>query len=92
MTKCLYHDLRIYLPGLLHLEDRASMAVSLESRVPLLDYRIIEFLATVPPEQKVNGLKPKFLIREIASSCFLKKFGEERINFHFRFQGKVLVD
>lgn len=63
LDRCLYHDLRHYLPILLHAEDRVSMAVSLESRVPLLDYRIIEFLATVPPAQKVTGMVPKALLR-----------------------------
>ena len=55
LDQCLYHDMRFYLPGLLHLEDRVSMSVSLESRVPLLDYRVVELLATVPPEAKVPG-------------------------------------
>jgi len=67
LDRCLYHDLRSYLPGLLHQEDRASMAVSLESRVPLLDHRIMEFLATVPPEQKVAGREPKCLLRRVAA-------------------------
>lgn len=88
LDKCLYHDLRIYLPGLLHLEDRASMSVSLESRVPLLDYRIIEFLATVPPEQKVASLKPKFLIREIASSLLPKEVWERKDKFPFPVPGR----
>ncbi len=64
LDRCLYHDLRSYLPSLLHQEDRASMALSIESRVPLLDYRLVEFLATVPPDQKVNGLIPKALLRQ----------------------------
>jgi asparagine synthase (glutamine-hydrolysing) len=68
LDQCLYHDLTIYLPSLLHLEDRVSMAVSLESRVPLLDHRIVEFLATVPPAKKVPGRRPKFLLRQVASS------------------------
>jgi asparagine synthase (glutamine-hydrolysing) len=63
LDRCLYHDLTSYLPGLLHQEDRASMSVSLESRVPLLDYRLVEFMATVPPEQKVVGREPKALLR-----------------------------
>ena len=67
LDRCLYHDLRSYLPRLLHQEDRASMAVSLESRVPLLDHRIIEYLATVPPEQKVVGREPKALLRRVAA-------------------------
>jgi asparagine synthase (glutamine-hydrolysing) len=64
----LYHDLRVYLPSLLHKEDRASMALSLESRVPLLDYRVIEFLATVPPAQKVTDLVPKALLRAVGTT------------------------
>jgi asparagine synthase (glutamine-hydrolysing) len=65
--RCLYHDLVSYLPHLLMKEDRASMAVSLESRVPLLDYRIIEYMATVPPEDKVPRRVPKALLREVAA-------------------------
>ena len=64
LDRCLHHDLRCYLPSLLHMEDRVSMAVSLESRVPLLDHRIVELIATVPPEQKVRGGVPKRLLRE----------------------------
>jgi asparagine synthase (glutamine-hydrolysing) len=66
LDKCLYHDLRSYLPGLLHMEDRVSMSVSVESRVPLLDHRVIEFMATVPPRQKVRGMQPKALLRAAA--------------------------
>ena len=67
LDQCLYHDQRVYLPSLLLLEDRVSMALSIESRVPFLDNRIVEFLATVPPEQKVRGLEPKHLLRQVAS-------------------------
>jgi asparagine synthase (glutamine-hydrolysing) len=67
LDRCLYHDLRSYLPGLLHQEDRASMAVSIESRVPLLDYRVVEFLATVPTDIKVPDRVPKGLLRRVAA-------------------------
>ena len=43
-----------------------SMSVSVESRVPLLDHRIVEFMATVPPHQKVPGMQPKGLLRDAA--------------------------
>lgn len=73
LDKVLYHDQRVYLPSLLHLEDRASMAVSIESRVPFLDYRILEYLATIPPEQKVRGMQPKYLMRQAASKLLPEK-------------------
>lgn len=69
LDRCLYHDLRCYLPGLLYMEDRVSMAMSVESRVPLLDHRIVEFMATVPPSQKVPGLQPKAMLRAAARSA-----------------------
>jgi asparagine synthase (glutamine-hydrolysing) len=65
LDKCLYNDLRVYLPLFLALEDRMSMAVSLESRVPLLDHRVVELMGRIPPSVKVNGLQPKRLLKEI---------------------------
>jgi asparagine synthase (glutamine-hydrolysing) len=78
LDRCLYHDLRVYLPSLLHLEDRLSMAVSLESRVPLLDHRIVEFLATVPPESKVAGLRPKHLLRQVSARLLPEEIWRNR--------------
>lgn len=83
LDRCLYHDLRFYLPGLLHQEDRTSMAVSLESRVPLLDYRIVEFLATVPPREKIPAMVPKGLLREAASSWLPAAVKARRDKFAF---------
>jgi len=88
LDRCLYHDLRVYLPGLLHLEDRMSMAVSIESRVPLLDYRIVEFLSTVPPEQKVKDMQPKYLLRKIASSLLPEQIWKRKDKFAFPVPGK----
>lgn len=62
--KLLYHDLKAYLPGLLQVEDRTSMAVSLESRVPLLDYRIVEYAAGIPPEIKVKNGNMKYILKK----------------------------
>jgi asparagine synthase (glutamine-hydrolysing) len=88
LDKCLYHDLRVYLPGLLHWEDRASMSVSLESRVPLLDHRIVEFLATIPPEKKVDGMESKHLLREIGSSLLPEEVWKRRDKRPFPVPGK----
>jgi len=62
--KMLYHDFKTYLPALLHVEDRTSMAVSLESRVPLLDYRIAELAAKIPVSLKVKNGDPKYILKQ----------------------------
>lgn len=45
--------------------DRASMAVSLESRIPILDHRIVEFSTTLPTEMKVNNGNCKHILKEL---------------------------
>lgn len=61
-----YYDIKNYLSALLHIEDRTSMAVSIESRVPFLDYRIVEFSATIPSHLKMKCLTLKYIEREVA--------------------------
>ncbi|QJD85260.1 asparagine synthase (glutamine-hydrolyzing) [Cohnella herbarum] len=72
-NKMLYHDLKSYLPALLHVEDRTSMAVSLESRVPLLDHRIVEFAATIPLDIKVKHYEPKYILKKAVKGIIPKK-------------------
>jgi asparagine synthase (glutamine-hydrolysing) len=59
-----YLSVKHYLPGLLHQEDRMSMAASVESRVPLLDYRVVEFSARVPSWYKVRNGVLKAILRD----------------------------
>jgi asparagine synthase (glutamine-hydrolysing) len=49
---------------LLHYEDRNSMAHSIESRVPFLDYRLVEFAFSLPSAYKVKGHLGKYIHRE----------------------------
>jgi asparagine synthase (glutamine-hydrolysing) len=57
-------DIATYLPDdILAKVDRASMAVSLESRVPLLDHRLMEFVATVPSGLKLRNGGGKYLLQ-----------------------------
>jgi asparagine synthase (glutamine-hydrolysing) len=64
LGEALAFDLRHYLPALLQVEDRMSMAWSLESRVPLLDYRLVELAMRIPPHLKLRHLETKHILRQ----------------------------
>ncbi len=62
-------DIETYLPDdILAKVDRTSMAVSLESRVPLLDHRLLEFVATIPSSLKLKGGTSKYILKRAMSS------------------------
>jgi asparagine synthase (glutamine-hydrolysing) len=62
LSQMLYIDTRANLPDdLLMVADKTSMANSLEVRVPFLDYRLIEFIESLPPELKLKGMTGKYL-------------------------------
>lgn len=59
-------DMQTYLPDdILVKVDRAAMAASLETRVPFLDHRLIQFVATLPLDMKVRAGQTKWLLRKI---------------------------
>ena len=63
----LWVDLMSYLPDdILVKVDRMSMACSLEVRVPLLDQRVVEYMAKVDKKQKYTQFSSKVLLRELA--------------------------
>ncbi|MGD8377455.1 MAG: asparagine synthase (glutamine-hydrolyzing), partial [Acidobacteriota bacterium] len=65
LSRVQYVDLKTYLPGeILTKVDRASMAHSLEVRVPLLDHRWVEWTATLPPAAKLHRGQGKHVFRE----------------------------
>ncbi len=63
INRILRYDLKTHLQSLLQVEDRTSMAWGLESRVPLLDYRLVELMASVPPVIKFRNGRLKHLFR-----------------------------
>ena len=67
-NKMTYFDQKTLLPALLQVEDRVSMAVSLESRVPFLDFRIAELIASMPPTIKYKGGQTKYILKKAMSA------------------------
>lgn len=63
-NKMLKFDMENSLPALLHVEDRVSMACSLESRVPLLNHNLIELVGKIPEKIKVNPKNMKYLLKK----------------------------
>ena len=57
------YEVERFLPSLLHVEDRMTMAHSLESRVPLLDLHLIEFALSLPSDIRMAGNNPKDILR-----------------------------
>jgi asparagine synthase (glutamine-hydrolysing) len=64
LDRILYYESRTYLHGLLVLEDKLSMAHSLESRVPFLDHELVDLALALPAERKIWGARSKELFRE----------------------------
>ena len=67
LEKIMYVDMRLWLPDdLLTKVDRATMAYSLEARVPFLDHKFVEFVAQLSPALKQNGKTTKYLLKKLA--------------------------
>jgi asparagine synthase (glutamine-hydrolysing) len=83
INKMTRFDMKTLLPALLQVEDRTSMAVSLESRVPLLDHRIVELVASMPPMVKFKGGRSKHVFREVVSSLVPREIYNRRDKMGF---------
>lgn len=70
-------DMNTYLPDdILAKVDRASMAVSLEARVPILDHRVIEFALSLPHQMKVKDGVYKYLLKQVLHKYVPKEIME----------------
>ncbi|MBP9722244.1 MAG: asparagine synthase (glutamine-hydrolyzing) [Gammaproteobacteria bacterium] len=76
LNKVLHFDFKCLLPALLHVEDRVSMAHGIESRVPLLDHRVVEFAANLTPALKFTNGEMKAFIK----SCYGNLIPKEILN------------
>ena len=63
LERLLYADTKTYLHELLMKQDQMSMAASIESRVPFLDHKLVEFTARLPERLKLRGWTTKYVLR-----------------------------
>lgn len=64
LSSMLYLDTKIWLPdNLLMKGDKMTMAASLEARMPLLDYQLTEYAASIPSKDKIRPFKAKYLFK-----------------------------
>jgi len=78
-----HFDTKTLLPALLHVEDRTSMAFSLESRVPLLDHRILELQARIPPTMRFAGGEAKHILKSAVRSLIPRENLERKDKMGF---------
>lgn len=67
LGQALYLDLKTYLVSLLDRQDKMSMGASIESRVPFLDHRIVQWSMGLSGSKKMNGFKNKHIIKRLAN-------------------------
>jgi len=81
----LHMDAQLALPDdMLHYFDRASMAHSLEVRVPFLDHELVEYCATIPSELKVRRLTTKYVLKQAARGIVPDRIIDKRKIGFFR--------
>jgi asparagine synthase (glutamine-hydrolysing) len=71
------------LPALLKFEDRNSMAYSVESRLPFLDYRVVEFLLSLPVNQKIRHGLSKWVLRNAAKGLIPEEVRQRKDKIGF---------
>jgi asparagine synthase (glutamine-hydrolysing) len=79
LSRIQYVDIKTYLPDdILAKVDRASMAVSLEVRAPLLDHHLMELAAKIPSQLKLHGRTTKYIFKEAMSDILPRDILDRR--------------
>ena len=72
LHRLLYTDIKTYLVELLMKQDQMSMAASIESRVPFLDHKLVEFTARIPAKFSIKGLAGKQILKSAVEDLLPK--------------------
>jgi asparagine synthase (glutamine-hydrolysing) len=78
LDRLLYVDIKTYLHELLMKQDQMSMAASIESRVPFLDHKLVEFTAKLPERMKLRGRDTKWILRKAMRGILPSEILERR--------------
>ena len=82
-NKMIHFDMVASLPALLQVEDRVTMAVSLESRVPLLNHHISDLITSMPPGMKFKGAEMKYIFKKAIRHLLPTKIFERKDKMGF---------
>lgn len=92
LNQVLFNDLTKYsIPQLLRYEDKNSMRWSIESRVPFLDHRFVEYVFSLPYDIKIRGNITKYAFRESMSGIVPLKILERRDKIGFETPDKEWI-
>ncbi len=79
LDQSLYADIKVWMQDdILVKVDRMSMAASIELRSPFLDHRLVEFLASLPPQAKMEGMRQKVILKQAMASRLPKNILKRR--------------
>src|SRR5207302_8597207 len=74
LTRMCLNDTLLFLPDHnLTYSDRAAMAAGVESRPPLIDHRLVEYMFTLPPRLRIHHSVQKFLLKRVAERYLPKE-------------------
>jgi asparagine synthase (glutamine-hydrolysing) len=79
VNNSLYFEIRTFLHGLLVIEDKISMAHSLETRLPMLDNELVDFAMKIPVRYKLNNITKKYRVDEDDNRKFLVQYDDGKI-------------
>lgn len=66
LDRMMYADTKSYLVDHILLEtDKLTMSSSIEARVPIIDHKVVEFAATIPPHLKLKGMTEKYILKKV---------------------------